>query len=213
MSKTRAYNSPLREEQAKATREAILQALFELMQSAEDPENIGMDEIGRLAGVQRRTIFRHFASKEVLYANFWPWMNARMGVSPTPQTLAEVVDGPRNAFPRFEEFEPIMRAMIHTPAGREMRASSVEGRRLVFAGALASVCEKLPPEKGAKVTALAHLLYSAATWEVLKDYGGLSGAQAGETASWALEVILSAVTEGEGLADKSTQDMETNDDD
>jgi hypothetical protein len=36
---------------------------------------------------------------------------------------------------------------------------------------------------------------------VLKDYGGLDGTQAGETASWALVLILSAVGSGESPAD------------
>ena len=77
-----------------------------------------------------------------------------------------------------------------------MRAGMIPARRLRFAGALATILENLPPAEARKVEALAHLLYSASAWEVLKDYGGLDGAQAGETASWALETILSAVASG-----------------
>lgn len=201
---TRSYRSPLREEKARETREAILEALYGLMDAAA-PDEIGMDAIARRAGVERRTVFRHFATKEELYAAFWPWLNARIGASPTPGTPEDIVDGPRRAFPQFDAHEAAMRAALHTRTGREMRAGTVAGRRILFAQALAPVLAALPAAEARRVEALAHLLYSASAWEVLKDYGGLSGAQAGETASWALEVILSAVTRGEASADAMSQ--------
>lgn len=211
MSQTRGYNSPLREEQARATREAILGALYDLMQSSTAPDDIGMEAIARQAGLQRRTLFRHFASKDDLLAAFWPWLNARIGASPTPKLPGDVLNGPRQAFPRFDEHEGAMRAAIHSKTGREMRAATVEGRRVLFAQALAPVVASLDAADARKVEALAHLLYSAPAWEVLKDYGGLSGAQAGETASWALEVILSAVTSGGSLADVTSHSKEISD--
>lgn len=213
MTTTRAYNSPLREEKARATREAILAALHDLMQGAAAPDEIGMEAIAQQAGLQRRTIFRHFASKDQLLAAFWPWLNARIGASPTPRDLADIIDGPRRVFPRFEAHEAAMRAALHSPTGREMRAGTVESRRALFAQALAPVCVGLPPAEARRVEALAHLLYSASAWEVLKDYGGLDGAQAGETASWALEVILSAVTSGGLNADMASRSKENGDED
>ena len=201
---TRAYSSPVREQKARQTREAILEALFDLIRGADRPEDIGMEEVGRAAGVQRRTVFRHFATRETLFAEFWVWLNDRIGVSPAPRVPEDILDGPRAAFPRFDTHEAVMRAMLHSRTGREMRAGTVERRRENFERALAPVCDGLPPETAARITAVAHLLYSASAWEVLKDYGGLSGAQAGETASWALEVILSAVTRGEDCADVSS---------
>ncbi|QDL94313.1 TetR/AcrR family transcriptional regulator (plasmid) [Paroceanicella profunda] len=205
MTTTRTYNSPLRDEKARATREAILQALYELMNGAEETAEIGMDAIAERAGIRKRTIFRHFSTKEELFAAFWPWLNARIGASVSPRAPRDVIDGPRQAFPLFEAHDAAMRAALHTRTGREMRMGTVEARRLHFANALAPVCASLAPEEARRVTALAHLLYSASAWEVLKDYGGLSGAQAGEAASWALEVILSAVTKGEIRADVASQ--------
>ncbi|MBZ6076351.1 TetR/AcrR family transcriptional regulator [Microvirga puerhi] len=81
MSSVRAYNSPLREEKTRETREAILAALFELMDSASAPDEISTEAIAQKAGVQRRTIFRHFATKDDLLAAFWPWLNARIGAA------------------------------------------------------------------------------------------------------------------------------------
>ena len=211
MTPTRSYNSPLREQKARATREMILEALRDLMERSTIPDEIGMEAIAQQAGLQRRTIFRHFATKEDLLAAFWPWLNERIGASPTPRTLRDILDGPKLAFPHFDRHEAAMRGALHSRTGREMRAGTVAGRRLLFAQALAPAISSLPAADARKVEALAHLLYSASAWEVLKDYGGLSGAQAGETASWALEVILSAVTSGGSPADDTSQPKEKSD--
>ncbi|TCU28076.1 TetR family transcriptional regulator [Rhizobium azibense] len=214
MTNVRTYNSPLREKKTRETREAILVALFELMDSAGGaPDEIGTEAIARKAGVQRRTLFRHFATKDELLAAFWPWLNARIGVSASPETLREIVEGPRLAFRRFDAHESAIRAALHSRTGREMRMGTVARRRACFARALGTAIASLPADGTAKVEALAHLLLSASAWEVLKDYGGLTGAQAGETASWALEVILSAVASGQSPAGTTSQPKETGDGD
>jgi hypothetical protein len=151
--------------------------------------------------VQRRTIFRHFASKEELLVAFWPWLNQRIGASIAPATPEDIIEGPRQAFPLFDEHETAMRAALHSRTGREMRLGTVPTRRKNFSRALAPALASLPAHKARKVEALAHLLYSASAWEVLKDYGGLTGTQAGETAAWALELIMSAIGKGVTPAD------------
>jgi len=196
VAETRSYNSPMREEQSRQTREAILHALYRLMSTVTIPDEISMDAIAAEAGIQRRTIFRHFPTKDDLLTAFWPWLNQLIGASIAPETVADIVAGPEDAFPRFDAHEAAIRASLHSPTGRAMRAGMVPARRLRFGGALVSVLSNLEPDQARRVEALAHLLYSASAWEVLKDYGGLTGAQAGETASWALDTILSAVASG-----------------
>ncbi|MCZ0737672.1 TetR/AcrR family transcriptional regulator [Phreatobacter sp. AB_2022a] len=196
MAETRSYNSPLREEKARETREAILGALYRLMSAAGAPDEISMDAIASEAGVQRRTVFRHFPTKDDLLTAFWPWLNALMGASIAPKDAKEIIKGPLEAFPRFDAHEAAIRASLHSRTGRDMRAGMVAGRRRHFARALAPRLADLPPVDARKIEALAHLLYSASAWEVLKDYGGLTGARAGEAASWALETILAAVAAG-----------------
>jgi Bacterial regulatory proteins, tetR family len=196
MADTRSYNSPLREGKARETREAILNALYRLMTASSMPDEISMEAIATEAGVQRRTVFRHFPTKDDLLTAFWPWLNELMGASIAPKDVGDIVMGPQKAFPRFDAHEAAIRASLHSRTGRDMRSGMVASRRLRFAGALAPVLSSLSPAEAQRVEALAHLLYSASAWEVLKDYGGLTGAQAGEAASWALDTILSAVASG-----------------
>ncbi len=56
------YESPLRADQARATRERILAAVRLLLE--QDPgHGLGFDEIAAASGVNRRTIFRYFPTK------------------------------------------------------------------------------------------------------------------------------------------------------
>ncbi|MER8577085.1 TetR/AcrR family transcriptional regulator, partial [Mesorhizobium sp. M1338] len=171
-------------------------------------DEITAEAIAEKAGVQRRTVFRHFATKDDLLAAFWPWLNARIGAITSPQTLQELLDGPRTAFPRFDQHEAAMRVALHSRTGRDMRMGTVLDRRRHFAHALNAATAKLPAAETRRIEALAHLLFSASAWEVLKDYGGLDGAQAGETASWALELILSAVGQSHPQAGVSSKPKE-----
>lgn len=187
----RPYESPLRAAQTEGTRERILVALERLL--LQSPEiDVSIEAIATEARVERRTIFRHFESRESLFDAFWIWFNSRHALTTSPSSLDELVEAPRDTFARFDKNEGVIRASLHTPSGRAMRSRVTPARRAAFAAALSSVTHNLPDDEAARITALAHLLFSAPAWEVMKDFGGLSGAQAGEAASWALRLLLSS---------------------
>ncbi|MFN4201667.1 MAG: TetR/AcrR family transcriptional regulator [Tabrizicola sp.] len=194
----RPYRSALREEQAKATRDRILAATIDLMQAEEDAS---MEAIAKAAGVERRTVFRHFETREALLAEAFQWLNDRLGVTVAPGDPAALAQAIREGFARMDSLEGAVRAGLHSRAGRDMRLAQLPRRRASFAASLAPVTSNLAPADKARIEALAHLLYSAAAWEVLKDYGGLTGAEAGQTAAWALERLLSAAASASTDAD------------
>jgi AcrR family transcriptional regulator len=194
----RPYRSALRDEQAKATRDRILAATIDLMQT---DETAPIDAIARAAGVERRTVFRHFETREALLAEAFLWLNDRLGIVVAPADPAALASAIRSGFARMDGLEGAVRAGLHSRAGREMRLASLPRRQAAFAASLAPVTATLDPAARARVEALAHLLFSAAAWEVLKDYGGLTGAEAGEAAAWALERLLSAAASATPPAD------------
>ncbi len=200
MSDRRAYNSPFRVRQTEETREAILTALERCL-GRSDASEVSIERVAQEAGVERRTVFRHFASRDALVDAFWAWFNARLALTLAPEGPADLVQAPREAFARFDKADGVIRAGLHSPSGRAMRARSTPVRREAFARALAPVLAGRPEAEQRRVTALAHLLYSAPAWEVMKDYGGLTGVEAGEAASWALALILSAVSRDDTVAD------------
>lgn len=194
----RPYKSAVREEQAKATRDRILAAAVELMQT---DEGASMDAIAKAAGVERRTVFRHFETREALLGAAFQWLNDRLGVVVAPGDPAALVQAIRDGFARMDRLEGAVRAGLHSRAGRDMRLANLPRRQAAFAASLAPVTATLSPAEKARIEALAHLLYSASAWEVLKDYGGLTGAEAGQTAAWALERLLSAAGSAPSDAD------------
>lgn len=149
-----------------------------------------LEAIAKHAGVERRTVFRYFASKESLMEAFWVWMNERFTAATYPSTAEELIAAPKETFAAFDEQEGIIRASLHSEAGRAMRQRTIQERRRAFAAALEPVTSTASPEVRQRLEAVAHVLYSGAAWEVMRDYAGLSGKQAGEAASWALQILI-----------------------
>jgi len=196
----RPYSSPLRARQAEHTRELILAALERCFERS-DATEVSIEAVAEEAGVERRTVFRHFPSREVLFDAFWLWFNARLALPLAPATPQEFVAAPRDAFARFDTTPGVVRAALHSPSGRAMRLRGAQARREAFARALAPLLAARPEAERRRITALTHLLYSAPAWEVMTEFGGLTGPEAGEAAAWALELILSAVSRDDTAAD------------
>lgn len=191
-SDSRSYESPLRRAQAEATRDRILQAVADVLDETGGDE-VMFDEIAKAAGVERRTVFRHFPNKTELLRAFWVWIGSRIGPQILPETLPDLLDMPPKIFAGFDANENVIRASLHSPSGRAMRLEAVPLRRDRFAEVVDAGLQDLPATKRQEFEALAHLLVSAAAWETLKDYAGLSGADAGKTASRALTLLLAAL--------------------
>jgi Rrf2 family protein len=198
-SDSRPYDSPLRRAQADATRERILQALADVLDTTGGDE-VMFDEIAKAAGVERRTIFRHFPNKTELLRAFWVWIGARIGPQILPATLDDLVSMPPEIFAGFDAHENVIRASLHSPSGRAMRLEAVSARRQGFARVVDAGLQDLSATQRHDFQALAHLLVSATAWETLKDYAGLSGQDAGKTVSRALTLLVAALRSEPGSA-------------
>lgn len=192
ISERRSYNSPLREAKAQETREKILESVAAWLQTG-SLKPLTLDTIASYAGIQKRTVLRHFQTKEALLTAFWLWINERTSPPKLPTSIAELIEAPRDTFKRFDEQEGVIRASLHTPAGREMRLSVLPARREAFSSALRETTQHASEEVQTWLEAVAHLLYSAAAWETMRDYAGISGTEAGEAASWALQILIDSV--------------------
>lgn len=194
MNKTprRKYSSPLREARALETRESILEAVAGWMRRDEQGE-FSLEAIARDAGVERRTLFRHFATREALFEAFWAWLNERVTTQTLPASLDELLSAPRATFAKFDDEERVIRASLHTAAGRAMRMAAVPARREAFRGALREVTRGASAVDRRRLEAAAHALYSASAWEAMRDYAGITGAEAGDAAAWALTLLVDAV--------------------
>lgn len=188
---TKRYESPLRAEQAQATRDRILAAVRTTLE--QDPHSLlGIDELAAASGVNRRTIFRHFPTKEALLEAFWTSINASLGVRFWPEREEDLTDLPPDLFASLDAVEGIVRASHASGAGREMRLHANPERQRAFRNSLSRVSEGLDPKTAKQLEATVQALFSATAWQMMKDYWGFTGREAGEAAAWAIRALLDA---------------------
>jgi AcrR family transcriptional regulator len=189
MKKARTYRSPLREEQAAATREKILAGLAGVL-AANGSGEASYREIAAAAGVTEITVYRHFPSKDELLKAFWWWLDRRLTDAGMPREEAALGPGVKALFAAFDREEPLIRASLLSPQGRAMRASMKAERQAGFEAALAAATRGLPAAERRRAHAVVQLLYSGWAWLSMKDQWGLSGEEAGEASAWAIGLVL-----------------------
>src|SRR2546423_2456900 len=155
----RVYESPLREEQAAATRERILGALRDLIVE-EHPANVTMADVAKRAKVSERTVYRHYPTREELFQALFVWaVTAGEDLSPLrasdPAGLVAIV---HRMFPLLEANADIVRALNTLPFSADMRARRAERRRAQVIESLEPVTSGLAPDSAKRLQALAHLL-------------------------------------------------------
>ena len=188
------YQSPLRAQQKQATRQRILDAAGRLMEDSE-LEEFSFAAIAQEAGVQERTVYRHFPTKRDLIENLCAWFQHRMRYE-FASTEADLLAKPIQTFPAFAANERLVRALWSSRQGREFRLSNVDERKAGIQAAIANAARGLPPRQARWMAAVVHVLLSSATWQTMKDYWGLSGEEAGKASSMALQLLLNAMRQG-----------------
>jgi AcrR family transcriptional regulator len=192
MTPARKYESPLRQAQAKETRQRILAAVAQLLE-AEPETPLSFDAVAAASGVERRTVFRHFPNKNALLAAFWVWLNQRVALRTWPESEADLRAMPPVTFAGFDRHEGVIRAALASRSGREMRLAANAERQAAFRNSLVGVTQDVDPQRAEQATAVIQLLYSAGAWQSLRDYWQLDGQAAGEAVSWAIGVLIEAL--------------------
>jgi AcrR family transcriptional regulator len=198
---TSNYDSPLRQEQKEATRRRILDAAGRLM-ADRGLEDLSFTAIAKDAGVKERTVYRHFANKSALLEALWGWYQRRINYGSIAETERDLLDKPLRTFVGFEENDKLTRALWSSPQGRDFRLSNVEERKAGIKKAIADATRGLPPRQAKWLAAAIHVLYSGAAWSIMKDYWGLSGADAGRASAMAIELLLNAARQNVAPIDK-----------
>lgn len=181
--------TPLRDQYREETRRRILDAaIAELSES--DLEGLTMAGVARRAGVTERTVFRHFAARDALIAAVWPRMQARVRSTGFPQTADDLIATPGRLFPEFDKEERLVRASAFSAGGREVRLASNRERQAAMRACVRDAFPALAEPELSRLAAIVQLIDSAYGWAVMREYWGLSGAEAGEAAAEALAVLL-----------------------
>jgi AcrR family transcriptional regulator len=189
-----AYRSTVREQQSAATRARILQACVSIMEAGGE---LTYAAVASGAGVQERTVYRHFPTRSDLQAGLWSWILDHLThVDFSPRTTDELVAAMHRSFAGFDAGAPLIQAMLHSPQGLEVRLAQQADRRAMFEACVESAVPGLPPETRLRAAAALQVLYSAPSWELLRSFWGLDGSQAAEVVELALRSLLGGLRVG-----------------
>jgi AcrR family transcriptional regulator len=179
----------LRERQARALRDAVLDVLLERVKG-DGFEDVAMEDLARSAGVSRRTLYRLFPTREALLAAAGERFAGTVG-------MPEEIGGPdelsatfREASRRMERRADIARALYRSTIGRGIRAGQRSRRIEVIESALRPLTAKLNEDEARRVTAVIAFLISSNTWITIQDESGLDGDEIRLGVSWAIDLLV-----------------------
>ena len=189
---SRTYESPLREEQAAATRERILATVAELIVN-ENPALVSMPMVAQKARVSVRTVYRHFPTKEDLYNALFSWAtDLREGMPTGVDQVSSVDDIVRVLTMMFERIgrnSDLHRATNALPEAKVLRAGRAPRRRKLVENAMRDVTGGMPAERANKIHALVHLLSSSDALLFMEEYWGLTAEDAAAASGWAIRAL------------------------
>ncbi|RYZ06172.1 MAG: TetR/AcrR family transcriptional regulator [Myxococcales bacterium] len=169
-------------------RQRILQGACALLSRGEGWTFAG---VAKAAEVPERTIYRYFATREDLLHGIFELANQRTGFQgelPTSaQALTELV---RRCFPGFDALAPVIEELLSAPEGRQARLRQKAARRRASLALVRTEAPELGPADATRVAAVLQLLGQAATWQALRDYWDMDGAEAAEASALAIELLL-----------------------
>jgi AcrR family transcriptional regulator len=190
---TSSYNSPLRAHQKEQTREMILAAVAAIL-AKDSTEAATIGEVARVAGITMRTVFRHFATREELLSAFWRWQLEQTGGRTIlgPESLEGLLERIKEFFESLDAEENLIRAVISSPEGREIRKQANQIRLEKMLDFVRSLVPELSKRERHEVAAGIITVSSVLSWLFMRDNCGYDGKRAGEAAALSVQLIIEA---------------------
>jgi AcrR family transcriptional regulator len=181
----------LREQQAELTRELILKALVELLQTS-DAEEISVQDVARYAGVSLRTVYRYFSTRDELLVAGANWIFGMLGDVAAGQTIDDLPETVRINFRLWEEHPELARALVVSRAGRNVRQHIRERRLSAMERAVAEAAPDLSKREQREAATVLGFLQSGTTWVTMHEVG-LDDDETAEAVEWALRTLVNDI--------------------
>jgi AcrR family transcriptional regulator len=187
------YNSPLRAHQKEQTREMILAAVGTIL-SAESTDAVTFAEVARVAGITMRTIFRHFPTREELLSAFWKWQLEQAGGQTIlgPGSIESLLEKIKEFFESLDAQENLIRAVISSPEGREIRKEANRIRLEKMLEFVKTIVPELSKRERHSIASGIISVSSVFSWLFMRDNCGYDGKRAGEAAALTVQMIIEA---------------------
>lgn len=197
VSEQRSYKSPLREQQAKATREQILIALVDLV-TDHGPHDLNIKDLATRANVSERTVYRHFPDRSALLDGLFDYLDEHADwMSPSdihgPADLSRAVT---EGWPKYDLAERETRALVLMNFDPARTATRSQQHVELFRGLIADGFPALDDRDVAGVAALYGLLASSRSWLRMLDGYGLSGTESSHYVGWLIDLMARELESG-----------------
>ena len=190
--KSRHYESQLRDEQAEATRERILEATGRVL--AGGIAGISIPAIAREAGVSIATVYRIFGTKRGLIEAIYPYSvrRANRGELTVPTSFEEFREGLRNLFDRVDSMDAVTRAAVASRGAEEVRHATM-GRRLEIANKIVdALAPGLEGRGRERVLRLVVVLATTASLRMWRDHLEVPVDEAIDDIEWTFRAAVTA---------------------
>jgi AcrR family transcriptional regulator len=192
MAGVRTYESPLRAEQARVTRDRILDAALRVIASG--LANLSVPAIAREAGVSVPTVYRNFRSKAELLAAVYPHVASRTRLDqlPDPTSLDDLRDRLRDIFERVDSLSDLDRAAMASPGANEVRGATMAGRLARIGRWTAAVAGDLAEADRARITRLLAVMTTSGSLRMWREHLGASVDDAAGDVDFVVRAVLGA---------------------
>lgn len=186
----RAYNNVRRLEQAAETRERIVAAGSEILHGStvRDWEGLTIRAVAERAGVNERTVYRHFTNERGLRDAVMRRLEEEAGIDLASMGLADVPDVTARIFEHVTSF--------HVEPRPELDSTLSEAKQRQHRALLDAIAEHTDawsPDERVMAAAILDVLWSVATYERLVRDWDLDTDQAVRAVSWVIAMIDAAV--------------------
>lgn len=197
---TRAYRSTLREEQAKATRQRIVDALVE-QASERGRTEFSIAEVAARAGVAERTVYRYFPTREALLDAVSAALDAL--TQSEPKSPDDVEGHVRALFAWFEDNAQLIEASHATGVGSEVRARGRRQRGARTKAMLDVWLADLPEPDRRRAFAVFRSMFGSFTWRTMRSELGLSAEETVDAVDWVLGLVMADLAKRSQAAAKA----------
>lgn len=197
---SRPYSSPLRERHTQQTRDLILDAVTDLLESHRIDE-VTTREIAKSAGVSERTIYRHFPDREALLGGLTDRLMSSLASGQNPMnSRIDTIDGLKAAAVQLmaglEEFHVAARAEALFNADPRRFSPDTRANSEQLPVVLAAILPELGEQDCLRLAAVIRCLLSAQAWLRMREEYGVAGADSGPMVAWVLDAIVNEIHRG-----------------
>lgn len=194
MNKRHDYQSPLRQEQVRRTREQILEGLIQTMARG-GIADLSIPAIAREAGVSVPTIYRYFRTKRELVEALGSYTLQKIGsdLPPgPPRNPEELIDIIKALFSKYDGADEMLRAAVMSEQAYELRRELLPQRLALIDEALRPVMERFDEADRIRLRNSVFILTTTAVFAAFNSYLNLSGTEAADTVAWAIRTLTCA---------------------